>query len=150
MSPVRIFMSRKKQSQTSFSIPALAIFIILSCVAMFLNFPGNIPVILLTVSGVIISLVIIVSWAVEPFQFNSWFDPSTNATLTCKNGHTGRVWVDLFGRSSNDLERSEIIYNVDGHDVRKYSKITPEFCPECGAEWLVPDKHNKHTRKLNK
>jgi hypothetical protein len=140
-------MSRKKKSQISYSIPALAIFIIITCVAGFLNYPGNIPVILLSVSGVIVSLLIIVSWALEPFSFNSWFDPSTNATLTCKNGHKSRVWVDLSGRSSIYLERREIIYNVDGHDVRKYSIITPELCPECGAEWLVPDKHHKHARK---
>jgi hypothetical protein len=118
-------------------------------VAIYLNFPANIPIILVTIFGVIGSLIIIFSWVLEPFQFNSWFDPSSNATLTCKNGHTGRVWVDLFGWNSNDPDRNEIVYNVDGHDVRKYSKITPEYCPECGAEWLVPNKHHKQTRKKN-
>lgn len=143
-------MSRKKQYQNTFSIPALAILIIVISVAIYLNFPANIPIILVTVFGVISSLIIIFSWAIEPFQFNSWFEPLTNATLTCKNGHTGRVWVDLFDWSYNNVERREIVYNVEGHDVRKYSKVTPEFCPECGAEWLVPDKHHKHTRKNNR
>jgi hypothetical protein len=73
-------------------------------------------------------------------------EPS-NATLTCKNGHTCRVWVDLTGREiyyPGNRGMDEMIYTVDGHDFRKKLKVMPVCCPECGAEWQVPNKHNGH------
>jgi hypothetical protein len=75
---------------------------------------------------------------------------SSNATLTCKNGHTCRVWVDLTGTESSyfpgNPAKGEMIYSVGGHDFRRKSRIRPECCPKCGAEWLVPNKHNGNKR----
>jgi len=88
----------------------------------------------------------------NPFNldnFDSWNEPS-NATLTCKNGHTCRVWVDLTGTESyyfpGNPAEGEMIYTVEGHDFRRKSRIRPECCPKCGAEWLVPNKHNGNKR----
>jgi hypothetical protein len=63
----------------------------------------------------------------------------SNATLTCKNGHTHRAWVNLnpHGFVRNYL-KGGITFHVNGEPI-----IRPERCPECGARWEVPHKHKK-------
>jgi hypothetical protein len=57
-----------------------------------------------------------------------------NATLTCKNGHTSRVYVDTI--SPNRKRKWG-----GGVDYWNVGIIRPEECPECGAPWRVPHKH---------
>jgi hypothetical protein len=71
--------------------------------------------------------------------------PQTNATLTCTNGHTCRVWVNLNRNDvACDINHGEMIYEIVGYEVPRAQPVFPECCPECGAEWLVPNKHNTH------
>jgi hypothetical protein len=75
--------------------------------------------------------------------FAGFFDPrfnqSTNATLTCKNGHRCPVWVQFSGRGLwYDFEEGGTTYHIGGGP-----KIIPATCPECGAHWVVPHKHEK-------
>jgi hypothetical protein len=64
---------------------------------------------------------------------------SSNATLTCKNGHTCRVRVNSSRRSwrQNNTE-PDLIYPGGGEPT-----ITPKRCPKCGADWQVPHKRDK-------
>lgn len=63
----------------------------------------------------------------------------SNATLTCKNGHTCRVWINSnphgFARS---YTKGGVIFTVGEEPI-----IRPENCPKCGASWQKPHKHHK-------
>lgn len=63
----------------------------------------------------------------------------SNATLTCKNGHKCRVWINSkpygFGRS---YTQGGVVFDVGGEPI-----IQPENCPKCGAGWQKPHKHHK-------
>ena len=88
---------------------------------------------LLVLSAFPVSLIIYI-WLTKGLDgFNR---PITNATLTCKNGHTGRVWVNTSFRGGFYMGT----YKVSGSTI-----IIPDACPKCGAEWEVPDK--KHGKK---
>ncbi len=67
----------------------------------------------------------------------------TNATLTCKNGHKCRVYVNYSGDGWwYDPEKGGYVYHIGGEPA-----ITPKTCPECGAHWEVPHKHNQGKSK---
>jgi hypothetical protein len=112
------------------------------------------PLVVFVAIGFMILIIYLIWWLTNnPGFFDWWHEASHsgNATLTCKNGHSCRVWVDLFGWNSDYDEGfyyNDIVYNIEGHEVRRDSKVNPQFCPECGAEWLVPNKH-KNTRDKN-
>jgi hypothetical protein len=140
-------MGRKKQSQISIYIPIIGMLYCMLCVIMYLKYPTFLPTKVLAVIGVIIYIIYLIKWVMSSFQLKLWDGNASNATLTCKNGHTCRVWVNLIGWGpSYTMNKGEILYNVGGHDVRRDSKVDPEFCPECGAGWLIPNKHNRHKR----
>lgn len=70
---------------------------------------------------------------------DGFFNTPTNATLTCKNGHTCRVWVQFDGRGRwYDSEKGEYKLHIGGGPA-----VIPDTCPECGARWEVPHKHGK-------
>jgi hypothetical protein len=100
------------------------------------------PLILLPV------VIVLYKWVNMDFDgFKEWFfnTRATNATLTCKKGHTSRVWVNYSGRGihQNDVHGDwGLSYRIGGSPT-----ITPETCPECGAQWSIPHKHHEH--KLN-
>lgn len=108
----------------------------------FFVFLSMIPLIALLV------FVVLYKWVnTDSNQFNDWLfhKPITNASLTCKNGHTSRVWVDYSGGGWDQSDVHGIwgpSYRIGGSPT-----ITPETCPECGAQWLTPQKHHEH--KLN-
>jgi hypothetical protein len=146
-------MVREQPSQLSvlIQIVLLIIFIVSLSICLFL---GTLePMVVFAAIGCAILIIYLIWWLTNnPNYFDSWNETlrsTGNATLTCKNGHSSRVWIDLTGWNSNyedGFYKNEIIYNVNGHDVRIDSNISPQVCPECGAEWLLPHKHNGHKR----
>jgi len=129
-------MAKKQESRNSDATSGFILLLMLAFAALYAIFPRFIPVILFSCFGILACLVFLVWSAMRPFRLDTLADaPAGNATLTCRNGHTSRVCVNLDGHESiyhGDL--NGIIYLVDGHEVRVNSKIKPERCPECGAE----------------
>jgi hypothetical protein len=139
-------MVKGQPSQFSvFQIILLIIFIVSLSVGLFWGELEYITIFLAI--GFMVLIIYFIRWIINhPPNFVSGDIETGNATLTCKNGHSCRVWVNLNGWDVDDVGESGIIYNIDGHDIRNYSKVSPVCCPECGAEWLVPSKHNGRKR----
>lgn len=67
--------------------------------------------------------------------------PISNATLTCKHGHTCGVWINYSGRgwySHDEHGNWGLTYRIGGSPT-----VSPETCPKCGAPWSIPNKHHE-------
>ncbi len=108
-------------------------------------FLKDLPIIPLSIMlGGLPLAIILYKWVnMDSDQFNDWFSkPIMNATLTCKNGHTCRVWVSYSGRGFyyKDIHGDwGMTYRIGGSPI-----VNPDTCPECGAPWSVPHKHHEH------
>jgi hypothetical protein len=108
------------------------------------------PIIILCSSVVIYLLYIVFKWAtMDAEHFNKWSDEKLsldgeggNANLTCKNGHTCRVLVNFSAPAYGE----NYMYRITGNPYLKPNApyVTPESCPECGAEWVVPHRHKPY------
>ena len=132
---------------------ALLVFIVLYAQSrlspdMFTRFLSEVPMLFMMVYlPVAIMIFVFLDRGLDGFLNWLWPDDysgyPTNAMMTCKKGHTCRVWVQFSGRGWwHDSWGGGYIYHPGGHPA-----IIPESCPECGARWEVPGKHN-HRKNL--